>query len=216
MPGPGLPRADITGLVLAGGEGRRMGGQDKGLLLLQGQPLAQRALARLAPQVGPLAISANRHLDQYAAWGHPVWPDDAVFTSEAGAEAEGTATRHHGPLAGLATALARASTPWLAAVPCDSPAFPPDLVAQLAALATAQGVALVHAAAPGPDGQWRDQPLFCLLHQRCLPSLRQALSQRERKVLLWMHAQAHAVWRCEDGAAFANLNTPEALRAGAG
>jgi hypothetical protein len=86
---PGVDRADITGLVLAGGQGSRLGGVDKGLQPYRGQPLAFNAMQRLAPQVGRVMLSANRHLDTYARWGVPVWPDPADLAG------------YQGPLAGV-------------------------------------------------------------------------------------------------------------------
>src|SRR3954467_2445754 len=108
-----MDRAHITGLVLAGGRGSRMGGVDKGLQLHLGEPLARHALDRIAPQVGPRMISANRNLDAYRAMGVPVWPD--------------AVSDYAGPLAGLLAGLQHADTPWLVTVPCDSPDFPDDL-----------------------------------------------------------------------------------------
>jgi len=126
--------AQITGLVLAGGRGSRMGGVDKGLQHYKGRPLVQHVLDRLGPQVGGLMINANRHLDAYAAFGVPVWPD--------------TLADYPGPLAGLA----HCPTPDLASVPCDSPLFPTDLVARLAA-ALAADAAQIAVAAAVEDGE---------------------------------------------------------------
>ncbi len=108
-----------TGLVLAGGRGSRMGGVDKGLQPFDGVPLALHALRRLRLQLDDVAINANRHLDDYAAFGAPVWPDDV----------EG----RPGPLAGFLSALVRCPTPWLLTVPCDTPRFPADLAERMTA-----------------------------------------------------------------------------------
>ncbi len=110
-----IERDDITGLILAGGRGRRMGGIDKGLQAHRGVPLALHALLRLAPQVGHVMINANRNLAAYESMGVPVWTDDLPDFA--------------GPLAGFLTGLERCETPYLATVPCDSPLFPQDLVA---------------------------------------------------------------------------------------
>ncbi len=107
----------ITGLILAGGQGSRMGGVDKGLQLLRGQPLVEHAIARLQPQVGSIAISANRNADLYRRYGFPVYGDH-------GDSPEPTFA---GPLAGIATGLAAVSTDWMLIVPCDAPRFPLDL-----------------------------------------------------------------------------------------
>ena len=109
---------DITGLVLAGGRGSRMGGVDKGLQNHHGVPLALHALLRLAPQVGLTMINANRNLAAYESMGVPVWPDALADFA--------------GPLAGFLAGLEHCDTPYLVTVPCDSPRFPEDLVARLA------------------------------------------------------------------------------------
>ncbi len=194
--------AAITGVVLAGGQASRMGGVDKGLQHWQGQPLAWHALQRLRPQVGHCCISANRHLDRYRAWGVPVlpdaWPD------------------YPGPLAGFATALAACTTEWLLTVPCDSPAFPPDLAQRMAACAQQHGAALVLAAAPDADGRLRPQPTFALMQRPLLPSLQAHLAQGVHKIGIWAQAQGRVLCafdRPGDAPAhsFANINTLEEL-----
>ena len=214
--------ADVTGLVLAGGRGSRMGGADKGLLPLHGVPLALHAARRLQPQVGRVAINANRSLDLHAAWGLPVWPDE-------------NAAGFLGPLAGVLAGLRRCETPWLACVPCDSPAFPPDLVARLAAGAEEAGVPLAVACAPetAPSAgnsvlsadtttarRLRLQPVFCLLQAHLADALAAYLAGGGRKAGEWMAGLPHARVAFDrpgdDPAAFANLNTPEDFaRAGA-
>ena len=109
-----IARTDITGLVLAGGRGSRMGGADKGLQSYRGMPLAMHAMLRLAPQVGRVMINANRNLAAYESFGAP------VFTDASGDFA--------GPLAGFVAGLEQCDTPYLVTVPCDSPLFPDDLV----------------------------------------------------------------------------------------
>lgn len=185
-------RLSITGLVLAGGRGQRMGGLDKGLLLHAGRPLVQHALQRLAPQVARLAISANRRLDDYRALGHPVWPDRQPGFP--------------GPLAGWQAALHEidpAATPWLASAPCDVPAFPADLVARLAEAAAQAGAPAAYAVAGD-----RAHPVFALLHASLRDPLDVTLAQGRLRVLDWL-ASVHALpVPFEDAAAFANLNHP--------
>ena len=193
----------ITGLILAGGEGRRMGGQDKGLLPLLGRPLAAHALERLTPQVQQVLISANRHVDTYARLGVPVLPDSRPGFL--------------GPLAGLLTGLQACRTDWLLSVPCDSPALVPDLAARLAAaLGQVPGarIALVE----GPDeerGGWRLHPAFALLHRSLATPLARALDAGERRLGGWLSGQPHARLRLDrpsDALMLANANTPEALQ----
>ncbi|WP_200843679.1 molybdenum cofactor guanylyltransferase MobA [Pantoea sp. 18069] len=198
---------DITGLVLAGGRGARMGGVDKGLQPFRGLPLARHALQRLAPQVGSCLVNANRHLERYADFGVPVWPDSL--------------SDYAGPLAGFLCGLSHCPTPWLLTVPCDTPLFPLDLAQRLASAAAARNAEIVFAAGRETDAQgharWRDQPVFCLLQAALLPSLQQYTAQGGRKIDTW--ARAH---RCisvafdrpeDDPRAFANANTLQELHA---
>lgn len=134
----GISRDDITGLVLAGGQGSRMGGVDKGLQLLDGQPLARLALQRLQPQVGALLLSANRHQGDYEALAAPF---------HAPVLADGLAG-YAGPLAGFLAGLAHCATPWLLTVPCDSPRLPADLARRLADAAAREGADIAVACAP--------------------------------------------------------------------
>lgn len=190
-----IARSDITGMVLAGGRGSRMGGVDKGLQMLGDEPLVAHALRRLAPQVGPLMINANRHLDRYAGFGLPVWPDaDAEFA---------------GPLAGFLAGLNRCNTPWLVTVPCDTPRFPIDLVARLAAGA---GNASVAIAVTTQDGQAQRQPVFCLLRRELQTSLAAFIAEGGRKIDRWLDQHGCMGVPFDDADAFFNANTIEELR----
>lgn len=166
---------NITGLVLAGGRGTRMGGVDKGLQNFRGMPLALHALMRLQLQVGQMLLNANRNLTAYQAMGVPVCSD--------------TLADYPGPLAGFLAGLERCQTPWLLTVPCDTPLFPMDLAARLLTAAQRSGADIAVAAAPQGDGPdpsvVRVQPVFCLLRVQLLPSLREFLDQGGRKVGAW-------------------------------
>ena len=192
-----IERALITGLVLAGGRGSRMGGADKGLQPLHGRPLVQHAIERLRPQVGPLWVSANRNAPAYAALGVPVCAD--------------TVPGQPGPLAGLLAGLQQCTTPWLAAVPCDVPRFPVDLVARLAAGLQAAGAELAIAVTVD-NGVQRAHPVFCLLPVTLRDDLAAALARDERRVLQWMRRHRCAEVPFHDASAFANANTGEDLR----
>ena len=185
----------VTGLVLAGGRGSRMGGVDKGLQLLDGVPLVQHALDRLAPQVAALMINANRNLASYAQFGLPVWPDaDGDFA---------------GPLAGFVAGLAHCTTDWLATVPCDTPRFPLDLVARLLAAATDATVAV---ACTLEDGFMQRQPVFCLVRRMAHMSLVDYLAGGGRKIDGWFKREPCVDVLFEDADAFFNANTLEELR----
>ena len=198
---------DITGLILAGGRGSRMGGVDKGLQPFDGVPLALRALLRLQPQVGEVMINANRNLAAYESFGVPVWPDGLAD--------------YAGPLAGFLTGLEHCETPWLLTVPCDTPNFPPDLARRLAdaAAADAAEIAMVSAPQSDPNGavEARRQPVFCLLHASLLESLVRYTHGGGRKIAAWT-AQHRTVLvpfdRSGDASdAFFNANTLGELQA---
>jgi molybdopterin-guanine dinucleotide biosynthesis protein A len=166
-----IEREDITGLILAGGRGSRMGGVDKGLQNFNGMPLALATLMRLQPQVGHVLINANRNLGAYESFGVPVWPD--------------VLPDFPGPLAGFLTGLERCETSWLATVPCDTPLFPLDLVERLAQAADEQDAEIAMAAAREEDGQLRTQPVFCLLRVELLESLVKFTQAGQRKIDKW-------------------------------
>jgi molybdopterin-guanine dinucleotide biosynthesis protein A len=163
--------SEITGVVLAGGRGSRMGGVDKGLQNFNGMPMALHTLLRLQVQVGDAMINANRNLSAYEAFGVPVWPDGLAD--------------YAGPLAGFLTGLERCETPWLVTVPCDTPLFPTDLVARLAEAAAREDADIAMAAAPEEDGQLRAQPVFCLLRVELLESLVRFTQGGGRKIDAW-------------------------------
>jgi len=192
-----LDRSHITGVVLAGGRGTRMGGVDKGLQLLGGVPLALHTLRRLQPQVGRTMLNANRHLPDYAAFGAPVWPD--VLPDYAG------------PLAGFITALRHCDTPCLVTVPCDTPLFPADLVERLSAELQSSGSDIAIAMAPETDAtgqvQMRAQPVFCLMRTSVLPGLEQFTSEGGRKIAAWTALHKTVRVRFDDAQAFFNANT---------
>ncbi|HSQ72074.1 MAG TPA: molybdenum cofactor guanylyltransferase MobA [Rubrivivax sp.] len=187
---------DITGLILCGGRGSRMGGVDKGLQNYQGMPLAMHALMRLTPQVGPLMINANRNLAAYESMGVPVWPDPIAD--------------YPGPLAGWLAGIERCETPYMVVVPCDSPHFPVDLVERLSEALEREGADIAMAATL-EDGRVQVQPVFCLLRAMLLESLVQYLHGGDRKIDRWT-AQHHCVQVVfDDPQAFFNANTLEEL-----
>ncbi len=188
---------DITGLILCGGRGTRMGGVDKGLQNHHGMPLALHALMRLQPQVGQVLINANRNLSAYESMGVPVWPDPIAD--------------YPGPLAGWLAGLEHCETPYLLTVPCDSPNFPLDLAARLAA-ALVEADADIAMAATTEDGRQQVQPVFCLLKSGLLESLVAALNAGERKIDRWTAQHRCATVQFDDAAAFANANTLDELQ----
>jgi molybdopterin-guanine dinucleotide biosynthesis protein A len=194
---PAIPPQDITGLVLAGGRGLRMGGVDKGLQNHAGLPLALQALLRLQLQVGATMINANRNLAAYEAMGVPVWPDSLPDFP--------------GPLGGLLAGLEHCETPWLVTVPCDTPHFPLDLVAQLAGAADAAD-AQVAMAATQEDGELRPQPVFSLVRADLLESLVAYLHAGERKIVPWLRSHRCVEVPFDDASAFFNANTLDDLR----
>lgn len=193
---------NITGLILAGGRGSRMGHVDKGLQLFRGEPMAAHVLRRLGPQVDALAINANQNLDLYAAFGAPVWPDDL----------EG----FEGPLAGLETGMRRCTTGFLVTAPCDSPFLPADLVARLLAALLAEGadLALAETEEAGDDGVLRIQPhpVFALVRVAALPHLSAYLASGGRRMDGWYGSIKVVRVRFDHAAAFRNINTLHELQ----
>jgi molybdopterin-guanine dinucleotide biosynthesis protein A len=184
----------ITGVVLAGGQGRRMGGVDKGLVELQGRTMVEHVLQRLAPQVEEIVINANQNAERYARFGHRVIAD--VLGGFAG------------PLAGLQAALTHASHPRVLTVPCDSPFLPADLAQRLAAAMDAEHADL--AVARTFD---QPHPVFALVERRVLPHLVAYLDNGGRKIDAWYSTLATIEVRFDDEAdAFRNINTAEELR----
>ncbi len=187
---------DITGLVLAGGRGSRMGGVDKGLQNFRGLPLAMNALLRLQLQVGHVLINANRNLAAYESMGVPVWPDPIGDFA--------------GPLAGWLAGLERCETPYLVTVPCDTPNFPTDLVEKLAAALAAEGAEIAMAATL-EDGQVQVQPVFCLLKTELMESLVAYLHAGQAKIDRWTAQHRCITVVFDDATAFANANTAQEL-----
>ncbi|WP_395025358.1 molybdenum cofactor guanylyltransferase MobA [Comamonas odontotermitis] len=203
-----IPREQITGLVLSGGQGSRMGGVDKGLQLLAGRPLAEWAAERLAAQTGQVLVNANRYLQAYAALGHTVIADLAPAASPA---ANALAEPYPGPLAGFAAGLDACRTPWLLTVACDTPFFPADLAAELAQAAVRDQVLVAMACTRSPDGHRLPQPTFCLLHASLAASVRSFVDSGGRKVRQWAAQHPMVMVEFNDTAAFYNANTLQEL-----
>jgi len=195
---PPIAPADISGLILCGGRGSRMGGVDKGLQAYQGMPLAMHALMRLAPQVGEVMINANRNLAAYESMGASVWPDPVAD--------------YPGPLAGWLAGLEHCSTPYMLTVPCDTPGFPTDLATRLAQALVAEG-AQIAMAATREDGRVQVQPVFCLVDSMLLESLMAYLNSGERKIDRWTAQHRCATVVFDDAGAFFNVNTLAELHA---
>lgn len=192
----------ITGLILAGGRGSRMGHVDKGLQPFRGEPMVAHVLRRLGMQTDTIAINANQNPDAYAAFGVPVWADDLQG--------------FEGPLAGLETGLRRCATPLLATAPCDSPFLPHDLVQRLRRAMDEQGadLALAETLEAGDDGVLRVQPhpVFVLMRTSALPHLSAYLAGGGRRMDGWYPAITTTRVRFDDAAAFRNINTLRELQ----
>ena len=188
----------ITGLILAGGRGSRMGNVDKGLQPFRGTTMAQHVLERLAPQVGSIMINANRNLEAWRAFDVPVWPDETPDFA--------------GPLAGLEAGLRHCATPWLLAAPCDSPFLPPDLAERLAAAVEAGDADLAFAVTREPGMRPQPHPVFCLVKASRLPILSQYLAEGGRRVDGWYKELKAVEVLFEDADAFRNINTREELQ----
>ena len=184
-----MDQNSVDCIILAGGEARRMAGQDKGLLLFNGIPLVQHVLTRIAPQVGQVWISANRNIPHYQQFGHPVITD---ATSD-----------FLGPLAGVLAGLRAAASEWVLTVPCDTPLLPTDLVARMMAVSVGADVIVAAAA--------RTHATVMLCRRNLVENLADFLVSGERKVQVWQAQQRLTIVHFSDDAAFANINTPAQL-----
>ncbi|MGE5665099.1 MAG: molybdenum cofactor guanylyltransferase MobA [Betaproteobacteria bacterium] len=183
----------ICGLVLAGGQGRRMGGVDKGLQVLRGRPMVDHVIERLRPQVDEVLVNANQNLERYGVYGCPVVPDAVGGFA--------------GPLAGLHAGMKSTRAPLILTVPCDSPFLPLDLAARLRA-------ALEKNRADIAVAKTRDQahPVFALARTAVLPHLEAFLARGERKIDLWYASLRVVEVPFDDQEdAFSNINTPQDL-----
>ncbi|MCF6273541.1 MAG: molybdenum cofactor guanylyltransferase MobA [Rhodobacteraceae bacterium] len=190
----------VAGVILAGGQARRMGGGDKGLLPLHGRPVLSRIVARLAPQVETMVLNANGDAIRFSEFGLPV-----VADSIAG---------HAGPLAGVLAGMDWAAANGyeaLVSVASDSPFFPLDLVKRLLEARQKQGTPLAMAHSPKPGGGFFRQPTFTLYRVSDREALRKSLENGLRKVILWTGPMGCATCIFEEPDAFFNINTPQDL-----
>jgi molybdopterin-guanine dinucleotide biosynthesis protein A len=182
----------ITGIVLAGGKGTRMGSVDKGLQPLRGKPMVEWVLARLAPQVAEIIVNANQNLARYETYGYRVVPDEIAGFA--------------GPLAGLHAGLKAARHPLVVTVPCDSPFLPDDLVSRLSASMQHHDLAVAK------TGE-QPHPVFSLMRRQVRESLEAFLAAGGRKIDAWYAALKVVEVSFDDQAdAFRNINTLEELR----
>ena len=189
----------ITGLILAGGRAQRMGGIDKGLISFHNKPLIDSTITRLKKQVGPMLINANRNVTKYAAYGYPVIMDETPDFS--------------GPLAGFSAGLSACKTQYLLSAPCDSPMLPLDLASRMANELEQGNYQLVYASSKEADGKVWAQPVFCLMRTNLHESLEIFLQKGDLKIDRWFKELRSGTVVFEEAHAFANVNTPEELKA---
>lgn len=185
------PSKQVTGVILAGGQGSRMGGVDKGWVEYHGQPLIEHVIHRLLTQTDQIVIVANRNIERYRTLGHSVVQDEI--------------SGFQGPLAGIHAALQSIDTPLALIVPTDAPLLPMDLLTSLSSRA------IVNATLDHPilsfDGE-REQPLFGIYPKSLATALQQYLANGQRRLMQWCNDH-HAEWidMSDKKAAFANMNT---------
>jgi len=196
-----LSRDAITGLLLAGGRGMRMGGVDKGLQMLHGEPLALHVMRRLAPQTGQLLISANRHAERYVELGAP-------FHARVIAD---TLPDFPGPLAGLLAGLRAARTPFVLSAPCDTPGLPADLADRLVAALDAANGSIATVTTTDAQGETSIHPVFALVRTSLADDLEGFLQAGERKVRTWYARHRAVEVAFPDGRAFYNINSLQEL-----
>ncbi|MCW8943153.1 MAG: molybdenum cofactor guanylyltransferase [Sedimenticola sp.] len=188
---PNPSSSNITAVILAGGMARRMGGEDKGLVELNGKPLIEHVITRIAPQAKEILINANRNTERYSTYGYPVISDSL--------------SNYQGPLAGVLAAMQKVTSDFIITIPCDGPCLPDDLIQRLSsAQQTAKAdIAVAH------DGN-RMQPVYALISTKLEASLNNFLEAGERKIDKW-YAQHNTVTVdfSDSPETFLNINTPE-------
>jgi molybdenum cofactor guanylyltransferase len=185
-----IDREDITAVILAGGQGRRMGGQDKGLIEFDGTPLAEILVNNLRQQAVDIVINANRNHEQYQRFGCPVISDQLAD--------------YQGPLAGFASAMSAVDSAFILTLPCDGPLLVDDYVARFIASYEKNGAAVQVAF----DGD-RLQPVHAMIKVDLLPSLTNFLDNGDRKIDRWYAQHDYARVDFSDCAnMFRNINTP--------
>ena len=189
---------DVTAIVLAGGQGRRMGGVDKGLQQFQGKPLIAHVLTRLEKQAGTILISANRHIDRYQTYGYPVLPDSV--------------SGFPGPLAGFLTGLQHCRTPYLATIPCDTPFIHEQLIERLRTALVAEE-ADIAVATTDDGGIPKIQSVFTLMKSNLGDCLETYLKDGGHKLDRWFATLKTVFVPFAEKDAFININTPEELTA---
>ena len=188
-----LTKDQITGLILAGGKARRMGGIDKGLIAFKGQSMVMHVIKRLSTQVGAILINANREIERYQSLGFNVVTDEINDFA--------------GPLAGLHSGMKVAKTEFILSVPCDSPLLPNDLSQRLMTALESQNADI----AVAKTGE-QHHPVFCLCRTSLAQDLETYLNAGGRKVDEWQKKHAYVEVRFDDNpSAFSNVNTPEEL-----
>jgi molybdenum cofactor guanylyltransferase len=188
-----ITKNDITGVILAGGQARRMKGQDKGLILFNGKPLIEYVIEVFNPQVGKLIINANRNHDKYSQYGFEVISDEYP--------------NYCGPLAGMASALNKIKTPYLVTAPCDSPFISDSLVSclSLAIFNENTEISVAH------NGK-RLQPVFCMIKKTLISSMNVYLTKGERKIDKWFSQHPIAIADLSHSSkSFENFNSQEEI-----
>ena len=189
------PSDQLTGIILAGGRGVRVGGEDKGLLVFNGEPIVKKVFKSLNQQVHMVVVSANRHVEEYQSFGVPVVKDRLPD--------------YQGPLAGIEAALTVCMTPYALVVPCDAPFIRHDLAQKLYDKMEETNVNIVFAQSYTAQGEVAAEPTFALIRSCMLSHLRAYLDSGKRKVLGWYELTDHASVLIDDPLCFANANTPE-------
>lgn len=187
---------EITALILCGGKAQRMGGQDKGLILLRNKALVTWVIDRCKNQVDYIILNANRHIEDYSQYG---WPTICDLTQD-----------YSGPLAGFQVGLINATTQYVLVMPCDTPLFPSNLVEKLAGAMFQNQVDCTYAVTI-ENGVEQAHPVFCLLKKSTLESLNHFLDGGQRKIDRWFASLSHQKVLFDDPTAFHNINTPEEL-----
>ena len=182
-------KTKFSSIILAGGEGKRVGGQDKGLIKLKNKTLIQHVIHAIEPQVDEIIISANRHITTYQQYGYKVIAD--------------ASKQYQGPLAGIAAALPLCLHDWVLVTPCDMPFLPVNIIEKLSSYITNSHLCIAKV-----DDRLQ---LVFLLNKRLLPSIIQALKNDQRRLIQWVETQNPAIHSFSESHCFKNVNESKDL-----
>ncbi len=180
-------------IILAGGEGKRMGGEDKGLILYKNKPLIESVIEKVKPQVSNIVISANRNIEHYKKFNYPVVTDSASNQNN----------NYQGPLAGIAAALPLCTNEWVFIIACDMPLISDNIVSQLTNNLKNNSAEIKNITIAEAEGKFQ---LVILLNKNLLPSIELSLKNNQLKLMQWVQSNSVEIIKFDSVNEFRNFN----------